>query len=92
MNRFREQENQIREQNEQFDKFQRGQAQLRTELKGNITKVQQNVTTISAEKKILLGEIVQIQNTIIIEQAWQNAMLLFQQQLPRWASQTPTDQ
>ena len=92
MNKLHEQESKIWVQNEQIDKLQRGQVQLRTELKGNITKVQQNFTTISSEENTLQGKIVRTQGMIIFEQAWQRTMALFQLQLPRWASQMPTDQ
>ena len=92
MNRFREQEDQIREQNEQINRLHKGQKQLRTELECNISKVQQNITTISFKEKSLQGETAQIQDTIMIEQHWKLVMLLFQKQLTIWPSQMPTDQ
>ena len=92
MNRFREQEDQIREQNEQINRLHKGQKQLRTELECNVSKVQQNVTTIMGEQTALLLEVVRIQAMIRIKQYQGDAMLLFQKQLTIWPSQMPTDQ
>ena len=57
MNRFREQEDQIREQNEQINRLNKGQKQLRTELECNISKVQQNLTTIMGMEFAMLFEV-----------------------------------